>query len=188
MEALEAKKNPKKPLEFLCDCCGFNTANKKDYTRHLSTRKHILNANGSSLEAENPEKKPKIPIICIKEKDFQCSVCCKKYVSRGSFWKHTSKCHSKLENLLTVTDPTKETVYTEEVILELVKQNKELQTLLADQNKDLQNLIIDQNTKFIEEIKHSKMTVTNSNNNNNHFNIQFFLNNQCKDAVNLVDF
>ena len=192
MEALEAKKNPKKPLEFLCECCSFNTVNKKDYTRHLSTRKHILNADGSISEAEKTQKKPKTPTTITKEKDFQCSVCCKQYVSRGSFWKHTSKCHSKLENLLTVTDPAKETVFTEEVIIELVKQNKELQTLLADQNKEIQNLIIDQNAKFIEEIKSSKMMVTNSNNNsnnnNNHFNIQFFLNTQCKDAVNLVDF
>jgi uncharacterized C2H2 Zn-finger protein len=196
MEALEAKKNPKKPLEFLCDCCDFVTVNKKDYTRHLTTRKHIINADGSIPEAEKPKKKPKqtpslVDGSTVKEKDFKCSVCCKQYVSRGSFWKHTSKCHSKLENLITVTDPSKNTVYTEEVILELVKQNKELQNLLADQNKELQTLLIDQNNKFMEEMKNSKMTVTNSNNNsnnNNHFNIQFFLNTQCKDAINLMDF
>jgi hypothetical protein len=178
---VEAKKNPKKPLEFLCDCCHFITVNKKDYTRHLTTRKHVINADGSIPEAEKPKKNPKlVDGLRTKEKDFQCSVCCKQYVSRGSFWKHTSKCHSKLENLLTVTDPLKNTVYSEEVILELVKQNKELQTLL-----------IDQNNKFMEEMKNSKMTVTNSNNNsnnNNHFNIQFFLNTQCKDAINLMDF
>jgi hypothetical protein len=84
--------------------------------------------------------------------------------------------------------------------MEVLKQSKELQNVLIEQNKELQNkllekenkllekdnILIEQNNKIIELA--SKPTNINSHNTNNQFNLQFFLNETCKDAMNIVDF
>jgi hypothetical protein len=74
------------------------------------------------------------------------------------------------------------------MILELIKQNKELQNTLIEQSA----AIMEQNTKLVEITSKGQTNInnTNSNNttNNNQFNINFFLNEQCKNAINIVDF
>jgi hypothetical protein len=65
---------------------------------------------------------------------------------------------------------------------------------LINQNKELQQMLLDQNNKFFEMAKEAKNTtnntVNNNNNttNNNNFNLNVFLNETCKDALNLTDF
>jgi len=66
------------------------------------------------------------------------------------------------------------TIISNDIILELVKQNQEFQ-----------KLIIEQNQKIMELSKNSSIT---NNTTNNKFNLQFFLNEKCKDALNLMDF
>ena len=67
---------------------------------------------------------------------------------------------------------------TPELIIEIIKQNKELQQTLIEQNKTILEL--------------AKNTGSNNNyinsNNNKTFNLQVFLNETCKDAINLTDF
>jgi len=66
------------------------------------------------------------------------------------------------------------------LILELVRQNQEFKQLLIDQNK-----------MILEVAKNSQVnnnTISHSNNNNKTFNLQFFLNETCKDAMNMKDF
>ena len=66
-------------------------------------------------------------------------------------------------------------------------------------NKDFKNLILemmksntDLQNKMLEVCKNSNNTIQNSHNNNHShnktFNLQFFLNEQCKDAMNIMDF
>jgi hypothetical protein len=76
-----------------------------------------------------------------------------------------------------------ETTISNNMILELVKQNNEFKELLIEQNKQL----LEQNKQIIELSKNSSIT-NNITNNKNKFNLQFFLNEKCKDAVNLMDF
>jgi hypothetical protein len=65
-----------------------------------------------------------------------------------------------------------------DIIVELLKQNKEFQTTMINQ--------------FKEALEHVKPNINNNNcnnnTNNNQFNIQIFLNEKCKDAINLNDF
>jgi hypothetical protein len=68
-----------------------------------------------------------------------------------------------------------ENIISNDVILELVKQNQEFQ-----------KLIVEQNQKILELSKNSSITTNNTT--NNKFNLQFFLNEKCKDAINLMDF
>ena len=69
---------------------------------------------------------------------------------------------------------------------------------LVTQNKDMQGLITSQNNTIVEMVKNNQMTTTNNNHsvhNNNYsnshnktFNLNFFLNETCKDAMNITDF
>jgi hypothetical protein len=70
--------------------------------------------------------------------------------------------------------------------MNLITQNQEFKELLIDQNKQL----LDQNKQLIEISKNQTITQinTNCNNTTNKFNLNFFLNEQCKDALNLADF
>jgi hypothetical protein len=58
-------------------------------------------------------------------------------------------------------------------------------------SQELQNVLLEQNNKLFELANKQTITNTNSNNttnNNNQFNLQFFLNETCKDALNITDF
>ena len=64
---------------------------------------------------------------------------------------------------------------------------KQMFMKMMDSNKELQHIIYDQNEKLIELAKQPKTYIKNQNNNNT-FNLENFLNIQCKDAMNLTDF
>jgi hypothetical protein len=97
--------------------------------------------------------------------NFTCNVCNKVYKHHSSLWKHSKTC---VEIKTNHNSP--------ELIVELVKQNQEFKQMLVEQN-----------AKIIE--LSSKPTYMNSNNNNKtKFNLNFFLNEQCKDALNITDF
>ena len=163
---MEMEKNPKKPLQYLCEECDFNTSNKKDYNRHLLTRKHIDRARGDDSATKKTPKNPE---------GHNCE-CGKYYMCYGSLWRHKKKCNGETIVIApyATEEPSSPPEITIELVYELVKQNKELQDLLRDELKQAKNV-------------NSHNTNTNSNNNNS-FNLNFFLNEQCKDAVNLVDF
>jgi hypothetical protein len=80
------------------------------------------------------------------------------------------------------------------MVMEVIKQSKEVQNVLIEQNKELQNKLLQQNEEHNKQIlelsKNQQSIVTTNNNNttNNQFNLNFFLNETCKDAMNIVDF
>jgi hypothetical protein len=162
---MEAYPTHKTPNIFECVKCNFQTSNKKDYNRHLLTRKHNMEADGSI-------KKPQ---------SYFCTFCNKEYRSRGSLWKHEKNCNkiptNKSEDI-DIDTQTSDVVVLKNTIMELVKQNNDFKQLLVEQNQTL-----------IEIAK--KDTTTNNNktiNNNQKFNLNFFLNNTCKDAMNMSEF
>jgi hypothetical protein len=96
-----------------------------------------------------------------KEK-YLCLYCDKKYISRNGLWKHQKKCHN-------TNKPINETIDKDELIIQLLKQNAEL----------------------VQVLKNGTHNNNNNNNTNSHnktFNLQFFLNETCKDAMNIMDF
>jgi hypothetical protein len=123
---------------------------------------------------------------------FNCD-CGKIFKTNSGLWKHTQKCtHKIVEQKLSDLDkeiPIQEnqmvndnnTDY-KDMFLEMMKQNQELQKTVVEQQK--------QYTETINEIipKIGNNNTTNTTNNNNQFNLQFFLNEQCKDALNITDF
>jgi hypothetical protein len=165
---------PKKPIEYGCENCGFITHNKKDFGRHILTSKHIKNANGGEKEEEKPSHYPK---------SYDC-VCGKVYKYNQGLWKHQKKCsiinQEVQEELIHKPASESELKILTNLVLDVVKQNREL----TEQNKELTEKIVDIcKTNFQSNISHS-----NINSNNNTFNLQFFLNETCKNAMNMTDF
>jgi transcriptional regulator with PAS, ATPase and Fis domain len=157
---------PKNAKEFICESCDFKCSKLSNYKTHISTRKHKI--------LTNVDKNNAIDNILEEEKlKFKCA-CGKIFSYRQSLFVHKKKCNvlNGLENL------DKGQPLTTDLVLELIQQNKKLQEMLHDQHN-----------KMYEIAKEGK-TITNNNttNNNNQFNLNFFLNEQCKDALNLMDF
>jgi hypothetical protein len=151
----------KLPPTFCCEKCNYTSSNKKDYNKHLLTRKH---KNTDNLLIFTDEKLPKIPM-------FTCE-CGNEYKHRQSLFNHKKKC-------VIIKNPTEKS---NNVIIELLKQNQEFKELIIEQNKQ----IVDLAGKVGNTVNNT--TNNNSNNTNNNFNLQFFLNEQCKDALNIMDF
>ena len=155
--------NPKNPKKFECIHCNYMTSSKKDYDKHLLTRKHKIRTNTNNDEGE-------ILKISSRNKVYSCN-CGKQFKHASSLWNHKQKCIPKQESLDDEQEIPAKTSDSQ-LIIELLKQNQELQKQL------------------IEAVKTGGQHIENQtiNNNNQKFNLNFFLNEQCKDAINMSDF
>ena len=157
------KKPVKTPLTFICECCNFITSNKKDYNRHLLTAKHKNLTNLTEKTRKNPKASP-----------HECSQCHKQYKSRMGLWQHSKKCINKIQN-----DDSLDNNEEVDIVVDLIKQNAELKELILEQSKQLQCMMDNTSTQSIHN-----QTI----NNNQKFNLNFFLNTTCKDAMNMSEF
>ena len=66
--------------------------------------------------------------------------------------------------------------------MELIKDNKEMKQIILEQNNTINNLVKNGTNQA------NNNTNSLNNNNNKTFNLQFFLNETCKDAMNIMDF
>jgi len=174
-------KIPINPSLFCCEICDYNTGSKKDYNKHLSTLKHKI--------LTNPNEK-----IPINPKSYICN-CGKEYKHSSSLSGHKKKCLFEEEK---EEEKEEEEIDYKDVILTLLKQNKELQNTLINQQQEYQNTLINQQQvaqnqqhelqKTIKEIIPKIGNNNTTTNNNNQFNLQMFLNEDCKDALNIKDF
>ena len=165
---MDEEKTNKNLAKFACEKCDFITNNKFNYKTHLLTAKHKKTNFGLANPA-NP---------AIQEKEcsgkFACK-CGKKYLHSSSLTKHKKKCSGLPLEL--------------DLILKLIKDNKEFQNLIIEQNKQQAEYQSQKDDKILECLKEGKTINTNCNNNNNNkFNINIFLNEQCKDALNIMEF
>jgi hypothetical protein len=170
----------KTPLSYICELCNFSCSNKKDYNRHLLTAKHIKMTN-------NDKNTSDLPI-------FSCE-CGKQYKYRQGLHYHKKTCN-KLNEEYTKDINNSPSVQVDSVtppldsslVIELLKQNQEFKELMIEQHKRM----TEQQDTIIELSKNSGNTTNNNtiNNttNNNKFNLNVFLNETCKDAINLNDF
>ena len=166
---METKKSPKIP-EFLCDFCQYITANKKDYAKHLTTAKHKKTCFGNDFGDFGNEKSQKIP------KPFSCEKCNKNYNTKSGLWKHTQKCNSHI-TYVTNNDVKNEIITEKDGLIQLlIKENQEFKNLILEVCKNFQGNNI------------SNINSNNINSNNKTFNLQFFLNETCKDAMNINEF
>jgi hypothetical protein len=162
-------KAPKNAEFFICEKCDFKCCKKSDWMRHTSTSKHLMNKNNNAL----------ITDFTPKDKNYVC-VCGKNYKYQSGLCAHKKKCIGFFEQ-----DEIEEEKGNSDfkMLAELFKQQ-------MNENKELKELLLEQNKQIIELSKEKNTIINNTttNNNNNQFNLQFFLNEQCKDALNIGDF
>ena len=160
------KKMPKNSQIFLCETCDFKCYKKSNYDTHLLTAKH---QNRTLLNEKNP-----------KNAEFVCE-CGKKYKVRNSLWYHKRKCSVKNVNSVSSDDTS-----SEPTIEYLLKENMEMKRDNLDMKKN--NIEMKQMMmEMMEKMGNITNNITN-NNQNNQFNINMFLNETCKNAMNLSDF
>jgi len=162
--------------KFYCELCDYKCSKQSVFNKHLYTRKHTNNNDN------NAKMSQKCPTL------YECEFCPKVFKDRAGLWRHNKKCNEDTKK--TLEHPERNT--DSEIILELLKQNQEFKELMIDQSKQIQ----EQQQKneelqkqLIETVKVGQHIENQTNiNNNQKFNLNFFLNEQCKDAINMSDF
>jgi hypothetical protein len=159
---------------YRCESCDYFTCNLFDFNKHSQTKKH----SQSGLSMAIAEKS----IACDKKsqkKEFICSTCNKVYKDNSGLWRHKKRCD--------ISDKT----YDDNILDNSTQITPELILNVLKQNNELTNIVVEQSKTIIEMAKNGTGNTINSNNvnsNNKTFNLNVFLNETCKDAMNIMDF
>ena len=162
------EKSPKISTKFYCENCNYKCCKQSEYNKHILTNKH--------KNLQNPTSNP---ISKISKTSYTCD-CGKEYKHSSTLYAHKKKCTK-----IIITDSNVESMDKDQIIMMLIKQNSEL----IKETSDFKNTMM----KVIENGTHNPSINNNNNNNtiNSHnktFNLQFFLNETCKNAMNITDF
>ena len=173
------KKTTKIPPVFLCEKCNFKCSKKQDFNRHILTRKHKMITNDYNKTPKN-------------SKPYNCE-CGKMYSHRQGLYAHKKKCTLVIENNCDekINEKINHEIDNNKLIIEDNNIDyKHMFIQLMKQNQELQQTVVEQQKQYTETINEMIPKIGNNNttNNNNQFNLQFFLNEQCKDALNITDF
>jgi len=161
-----------------CIKCDFKCSKKGDYNRHLLTRKH---QNVDTIFTN---------IDTITSKKHHTCYCGKEYKHRQSLSLHKKTCNKLSNNNAINNSNDNSTINVNENIdilalfKEQLNENKELRKIIMEQNKQLHET----NNKLISITKDNIIVTNNTNCNNKTFNLNFFLNETCKNALNITDF
>ena len=170
---MEILGNSKVTNEYCCSICDYTTSKKFNYSKHMSTAKHTKSVVGNQKVANVPQNIAKVA-------NFACNTCGSTFVTNSGLWKHNQKC-KKIEEQNTSHSETNTydndvSLTDKEIIKMLIKENQEFKSLIMELiKKDLGSNI-------------TNNTNTNCNNINNSFNLNLFLNEKCKDAINIDEF
>lgn len=197
--------------EFNCEHCDYITGRKSDYIKHCSTQKHIKQCNinrcqQKTLYTDTDNDKDKMIM-------YVCNICNKQYKDRSGLWRHKQAiCIIKEDTLYTEEQASSSIIIIEQkkrnpeienekekmktsknmeevslpervLLIEFIKQNQELRDILLEEREESRSRYNEQTAK-IEGLSKQNVII----NNNNHFNLNIFLNEKCKDAINMIDF
>jgi len=165
--------SPKVADKYYCEACDYSTSKHNNYSKHILTAKHKM----AIVSNQNVAKVAKV--ANVGEPNHLCEHCSKAYITYSGLWRHKKKCsqkeEDKIENTIALLNTGTISKIESNLILELLKQNGELQKQIIEMAKE----------------PHDNIAIRNNNgtvNNNKTFNLQFFLNETCKDAMNINQF
>jgi hypothetical protein len=129
-------------------------------SRKSSYSKHLLTSKHQEVAFGNKMETKSCKKLQNEEK-YSCEFCFKEFLNRSGLWKHNTKCVAPPENKPEVNF-----------------------------DKDLMLILINQNKELLEIVKNGTMNNSNNttNSHNKAFNLNFFLNETCKNAMNITDF
>ena len=172
------KNEPENNYKFVCEDCDYKCFKNANWKRHISTAKHnkallVTVGDGFGDAKTSPVK-------------FNCLLCNKVYKSRNGLWAHTKKCKKNQEIICDDTNKTENENITS-LAMEIIKSNVELQkqnSELQKQNNELQKQVLE----ICKNIQPNMINNHTINSHNKTFNLNMFLNEECKDAMNIMDF
>jgi len=141
--------------EFNCEICNYSTYLFSNFNKHIQTNKH-------KMREKEMEESQNVVLYC-------CENCDNNFYSRTTLWRHKKKCNFKPHH--------QENIITPELIMDIIRDNKNLQQIILEQNSTINNLV-----------KNGIHTNSHNNAHNKTFNLQFFLNETCKNAMNITEF
>ena len=176
MSILVNKKVGEKSTIFSCEKCSFNTIKKFNYDKHILTAKHLKSINVNEKVGESSKKST----------NHICTICNKEYKEPSGLWKHKKKCQNtnKTDIQSTTDSSNNDFVFDKELVMMIFKQNQEV----IKQNSELQTMVMEVVKNGTQNTINSNNNTNNTNSHNKTFNLQFFLNETCKDAMNIMDF
>ncbi len=169
------EKSQKIAKQYLCELCDYTCFNKFDFNKHLSTRKHV-NTKNSCDNANDLSQKI--------AKKYMCAGCNTEYRHQSSLCKHMKVCTQKAITSYESEPEQEKGLYG--IINKLLNDNQELRNLLISQASD-QKEIVNKVIAISSQATNSIVNNTNTNSNNK-FNVNVFLDTECKDAMNFEDF
>jgi hypothetical protein len=193
-----------KVAKFQCKICNYFTCKKNDLLKHNKTKKHIDRENGNILATNGSILVTNGSILSVGDKKvaekvandnmFECS-CGKMFKYDSGYYRHKKVCDlsskktDNEQNILTNQIKLTDLVDKDEIIFMLIKQTSDL----IKEQTDIKQLMISQQNMILEMAKNGTNSMSNFNNsninsNNKTFNLQFFLNETCKDAMNISEF
>jgi len=182
-EENEKRTRKRNKQQYVCESCDYTTDRKCNYATHIKSKKH--------MDAVNSTTNSKL----------ECHHCNKLYSGTNNLWKHMKVCKEIRKEEEDEEEEEEETPQSDKAtgklqmremfyeFMKVIQNSDEVKTLLIKQNEELKKQLATTNT-----LTNTNTNNTNSNNsnntnsNNNQFNLQFFLNEQCKDALNIMDF
>ena len=183
---------------YVCEKCDYSTSRKFNYLKHIETEKHKSPLHVMSKEMSIFHPPPPAP----SPPTYRCPNCDRKYMAQRSLWRHSKRCSSEHD------DKSVYNIFSAK-IAELCQSNAELSKTNQIQQTQMIQLCtavltsIGQNLAVVPSQTHTQtpplLNIPNNNNltvngnmtnnsNNKTFNINMFLNEECKDAMNMTDF
>ena len=173
-DILVTKRSKKGASEFHCEKCDVYCSTKYNLSRHEATVKHLANAQVTL--GDKKEQKGANLFVTMSAKPsthlvkYSCEQCGKEYFSRNGLWKHRTKCITMYGNTARQEQKGVRASTETELMMLLIKENVEFKSLM------------------IKMLENGTNNTTHTNSHNKSFNLNLFLNETCKDAMNISDF
>ena len=160
--------------EFYCKKCKVKCNSLSHWNNHLNSMNHKFE-NQNYIENDN------INNVSININTLSCEKCNRQFQTSSGLWKHKKKC-SDNKNIEVIKEQAKSITDKDELIMFLIKECS-----------DYKNMLMENQNMMMKVIKNGVGNNSHNNSNNNHsnnktFNLQVFLNETCKDAMNITDF
>ena len=152
-------------IELYCDKCDYVAKRKSDLAKHFNSKKHN--------DILNDTKKSNYPCMCGKIYKFH-----------SGYYRHKKKCDFIKDKETNNDISNTQLTISNDTIIQILNDNKELKNIIFQQ----QNQLMKQQEQISELIPKVGNNNNNNNTQNNKFNIKVFLDEKCKDAINMTDF
>ena len=164
MATIHSENSENPPPKYACEYCDYVCCKKQHFEQHKQTKKH---KSKISNHVDNS----------VNNTGVHLCTCGKKYRDRTGLWKHKQKCENTTNTQLVITEITDPPPNTD-LITYLMNENKELKTMIMEVCKNTNN----NNNNTVNN------NITHTNSHNKTFNMNVFLNEHCKDAMNISEF